>query len=88
MTIYDYLLKLQELQRDTIETNVNVEISTRIDEIGPWLCVVVTTEGWYEDEDEEDYLNVHLYSDDIFGPEFNEHRYNEIVEFINNLLKK
>jgi len=47
--IEDYLKKLQELQLNTLNTLVNIDIQTRY-EIGdkePWLCITVTIEGYH-----------------------------------------
>lgn len=49
--IEDYLKKLQELQRDTLNTGINIYIATRYDYENkyPWLSVTVTLEGWTSD---------------------------------------
>jgi len=88
MTIYNYLQKLQKLQRDTLKTDVNLSISTRFVDGEPWLCVSVTKEGWTEKTGSEDYLSEQLYSGGEWQPGHNEVAFNRIVEFFNNLLKK
>lgn len=87
MTIYNYLQKLQKLQRDTLKTDVNLWISTRIDDRGPWLCVDVMKEGWTKPGGGA-ILSEQFYSGGGWEPGHNEEAFNRIVEFINNLLKK
>ena len=47
--IQDYLKKLQQLQLDTIDTLVNIDICTHYDIAAkhPWLSITVTIEGYH-----------------------------------------
>lgn len=84
MGMKDYLLKLQELQRDTFETKVNVEITPRVDAKGPWICGYATVEGYTEIEDEAELeKRQHSFAFYNFHTEKERQKiYNKIVEFI------
>lgn len=84
MGMKDYLLKLQELQRDTFETKVNIEINTRVDANGPWFVGWASVEGFTEIEDEAELDKRRYYFAfyNFHTEKRHQEIYNEIVEFI------
>lgn len=89
--ISEYLEKLQDLQRKSLGTNIQIEIETRYDEVDkyPWLIVCVSLNGWTKMEDvprEQRILSLQIYGNMYGEEELNEQhqaeRYDRIVKWL------
>lgn len=67
--IEDYLKKLQELQLDTLNTLVNIDIKTRYDtkDKYPWLSVTVSIEGYHTQAFKVVPIEFVHFSDQMYG---------------------
>lgn len=87
--IENYLKKLQELQRDALNSGIFIEIENRYDSENnyPWLVITAKTAGWSDDTDKDGYLNVQMYGNMYNDEVKNEHHQAEVYAKVETFVK-
>ena len=90
--IYNALTKLQEIQRDTLNTNINIDIEPRFeyDTKTPWLSVTASTESWYmlpKEEKKARYIHECISPNPSFSDRVNAAIIEDQIENIVNFVK-
>ncbi len=87
--IQDYLKKLQQLQLETINSGIIIDIKTLYDreENYPWLVISVFTDAAGTDLDKDNYLSVHMYGDMYKDDAENERHQAEVYAKVETFVK-
>ncbi len=87
--IENYLKKLQELQRDALNSGIFIEIENRYDSENnyPWLVITAKTAGWSDDTDKDGYLNIQMYGNMYNDEVKNEHHQAEVYAKVETFVK-
>ena len=80
-TIFNYFEKVQDLQKKTFSSKVNIDIAVKFDTKAdrPWFTVIITTAGWPEFNSEK-YKYFAFY--EWHTPEEWEKTYNEFKDTV------
>lgn len=85
-SLFDYLEKAQYLQKKTFDSKVNIDISKRIDDDGPWFVVTATVEGWDVKPNNGHYRYFGFYQ--FLGPEELKGKYDELEKAVYDWINK
>lgn len=82
--IKEFLNRLQELQRDTLGTNIHMDVTTRFTGGKEWLVATAMTEERTEDDEFVGYISVYF---DYYTFQSEEENRTRMEGFLNNLVE-